>query len=457
MVFSSGGNFPYTASGQSTRSLYGPGGLIDTSRPFEVIASVSAVGALSVDFEQRDDDSRRLVRMFNRSSASNPGAGSCGGDCGIRDPPLAAPLGLPDASSAISAGAWEGGLVLAVSLWGNFDLARWLDHECPSSQRGSVQSAQVLFSDFSIHNFPPPPGPQTPPIPPSPPAPPRVPPSPPAPPVQPPHLPPTPPTAPPPYSLSGRWADSDAASTTYTIAQDGTAVSVLRPLAWWSPARGTLNLASLTLTFAGLGAAWTASLSDDGATIMWVNGNVWHKLPEPSPPPAPPQTPPPQTPPPRSPPPVPKLPPQPLSPPPVPSTPPPRWPPTLPLRQPSARPPTLPAPALLQPPLLPLPPLAPPPLAPARGSAAPRIMLGASMLVVGGAMLTAAAVGYRRDRRAHPRAWKGLESTTAEVEAQLELPSGAINQAPTQPEIRVSDHAGKSPGIGSQDATGLRE
>jgi len=134
------GNFPMTANGHSTSALFGPGGHIDSSRPFEVAASLSLDGELVVELEQGE----RRTGLFNRSAASNPVGGSCGGACGVRDPPHdGAPTGLPAEALAVSADASAAGMVLVISLWGNNDVGRWLDNECPASRRAAVRGARL--------------------------------------------------------------------------------------------------------------------------------------------------------------------------------------------------------------------------------------------------------------------------------------------------------------------------
>ena len=134
------GNFATTANGQSTSALYGPHGHIDSSRPFEVATSLSLDGELVVELEQ---DGRR-TSLFNRSAASNPVGGSCGGACGVRDSPNdGAPTGLPAEALAVSAAASAADMVLVISLWGNNDVGRWLDYECPASRRAAVRGARL--------------------------------------------------------------------------------------------------------------------------------------------------------------------------------------------------------------------------------------------------------------------------------------------------------------------------
>ena len=180
------GNLPITNNqwGHRAAELFGRGAaVIDTDRPFEVEASISAEGELVVELSQEG----RHTGFFNRSSASNPVTGSCAGPCTPRDAPNeGAATGLPDEALAATAQASSTGMVLALSLWGNNDVRRWLDFECPNERRGGVGGSRATFSGFSLK--PRPPGaPSTP-----------------APPVEPPMLPPSsppplpPPTPPPP-------------------------------------------------------------------------------------------------------------------------------------------------------------------------------------------------------------------------------------------------------------------
>ena len=99
------GSWPKTRHGQLTTDLFGPGGWttagqlkaettrgIDTDHPFQVEASVSERGALSLILRQ---GSGGFVPFFNETSASNPSTGMCGeSGCGTRDPPAAEPTGL---------------------------------------------------------------------------------------------------------------------------------------------------------------------------------------------------------------------------------------------------------------------------------------------------------------------------------------------------------------------------
>jgi hypothetical protein len=110
---------------------------------------------------------RVVLPFYNASSASNPISGDCGRrGCGARDPPISAPKGLPAKAIADVKRAWEAGMVLAVSLWGDYEgMGRWFDHECDVSLRGDVKDAAVTFSAIAIEPLPSPPAP---PIPPSP-------------------------------------------------------------------------------------------------------------------------------------------------------------------------------------------------------------------------------------------------------------------------------------------------
>ena len=144
------GNFATTANGQSTSALYGPHGHIDSSRPFEVATSLSLEGELVVELEQNG----RRTGLFNRSAASNPVGGSCGGACGVRDPPNeGAPTGLPAEALAVSAAASVAGMVLVISLWGNDDVSRWLDYECPASRRAGVGGARLHLEPSRVTQY----------------------------------------------------------------------------------------------------------------------------------------------------------------------------------------------------------------------------------------------------------------------------------------------------------------
>ena len=125
------GNYPLSLAGARTASVFGPGAGadgIDTRQPFEVLASVSAQGALTVELAQDG----QIIQFFNASSASNPGAGLCERNVnGTRQCPegVSAPsnvsYGLPTESSLRAATAWGRGMVMVVSLWGQPDLSRW--------------------------------------------------------------------------------------------------------------------------------------------------------------------------------------------------------------------------------------------------------------------------------------------------------------------------------------------
>ena len=208
-----------------TAGLYGPGGAINTERPYNVASSIDDQGRLGVVLSQDGVH----VPFFNASSAGNPGTGACGqrcaesdfvcllSSCGSRDVPASGPAsGLPADSSAVVAAANEAGMVLVISLWGDNDLGRWLDFECPEEKRGGVSASEVTFSNLRIEHTPPPMPPPLPPSPPPSPLPhmpptqpqPLLPPPPspsPSPPPPPPSPPPpnTPPLQPPPLHFAG--------------------------------------------------------------------------------------------------------------------------------------------------------------------------------------------------------------------------------------------------------------
>ena len=170
------GNFPiiHSSAGgppQNAPQLYGVHAArngINTASPFGVSVSVNRLGGLQVVLTQGG----RTVPFFNESSASNPVGADCGGGgCGIRDPPTSQPKGLPQEAMDVSASAWQHGMTLIVSLWGDNDpkgMAKWLDHECPASQRGGVDRAIARFKNLHIeesHIAPSPPQPFPPPPP----------------------------------------------------------------------------------------------------------------------------------------------------------------------------------------------------------------------------------------------------------------------------------------------------
>ena len=176
-------------------------GTIDTSRPFEVTAEVSLSGDLTVTLSQGGSGGwpRVTLAFFNASSASNPTSGECGsGGCGERTAPAAKPSGLPAKALRDSARAWEAGMVLTVSLWGDYSgVGRWFDHQCDLSLRGDAGDAAVTFSGISIQPLPSPPSPPSRPSPsPPPPLPPSPSPLPPPPTSPPPPRPPRPPDLP---------------------------------------------------------------------------------------------------------------------------------------------------------------------------------------------------------------------------------------------------------------------
>jgi hypothetical protein len=215
------GNYPRTASGVKTPTVFGSRAAegVDTNMPFDVLASVSESGDLTVELVQGP----RQIQFFNSSSASNPAAVRCdpyptpGWDAERCVGQNGDSRGVPPAATEASASAWAQGMTMVVSLWGNDGLADWLDHECPSSMRRPVRDAHVSFSSLSISPTPsPPPSPPPappPPVPPppvspapSPPPPPGSPPVSPSPlmpsPSSPPPLPPYPSTPPPPTAVA---------------------------------------------------------------------------------------------------------------------------------------------------------------------------------------------------------------------------------------------------------------
>lgn len=114
------GNHEQTASGQRAQHLFGldAHGGIDTSEPFDVAASVTQEGALSVALSQRG----RTLPFFNSSIAGNA-------------PPNTAPSGVPPVAKAASSKAWAEGMYMVASLWGSKELSGWLDGTCDDDMR----------------------------------------------------------------------------------------------------------------------------------------------------------------------------------------------------------------------------------------------------------------------------------------------------------------------------------
>ena len=208
------GQEPATQSGMPLSSVYGPSSTgIDTTKPFDVAASLSDAGEMTVQLMQFD----RVIPFFNTSSA---GKSTIPGDD-------TSPRRLPAASSAIAAREFAKGMTLTVSLWGSANLGDWMDHSCPAARRGIVDNAKVTFSNFAFAPTAPPPSPPPPHGPPPTPPPSPYPSPPPPPPTPPPNYPPSPspppplpspppPSPPPPLSPSaalGVFADAGASTT----------------------------------------------------------------------------------------------------------------------------------------------------------------------------------------------------------------------------------------------------
>ena len=149
------------------KDRYGKNGQIDSSKPFEVEASVDEGGGLTVQLSQDG----KTVTSFDKHMAGNPqGSGV----------PAAA---LKQMQTAM------GKLVLTASLWSAEDLT-WLDGPCNTC---NLPEASFVIANLQTSGSPPPSPPLPPPSPPPPsPIGPSPPPPPPSPPVPPPPLPPPP-------------------------------------------------------------------------------------------------------------------------------------------------------------------------------------------------------------------------------------------------------------------------
>ena len=62
------GGAPITRSGLRAAELYGPGGAIDTSQPFQVVSTFSADGTVMIDLEQGET----VLRLLDGSPAGTP-------------------------------------------------------------------------------------------------------------------------------------------------------------------------------------------------------------------------------------------------------------------------------------------------------------------------------------------------------------------------------------------------
>jgi len=141
------GRYPYTASGLRTRDLYGPGAkVIDTTRAFQVRASVSEDGYMSVTLSQEG----RSLPHFNRTEAGNVP------DIANKDywklEKYPKPGGISESEAAKVVEAMKNSVRLVTSLWTWSDIS-WLDGTgCNGQPPGDIRSAKVSISGLKVED-----------------------------------------------------------------------------------------------------------------------------------------------------------------------------------------------------------------------------------------------------------------------------------------------------------------
>jgi len=136
------GKSPTTHSGLQAAELYGPGGAIDTARPFHVVSTFSADGTLMVDLVQQET----TLRLLDGSPAGTPLMAVRVGDDG-----------RGEEDRATTAEAVESGLVLAVSLWQSEHMD-WLNGE-QCEPRCDLGATSFSLGRLEVGEIPPPPTP----------------------------------------------------------------------------------------------------------------------------------------------------------------------------------------------------------------------------------------------------------------------------------------------------------
>jgi len=129
------GRYPFTKSGASTGQLYGPGAdVIDTKEPFQVEASISKDGYMTVILSQ---GARRLP-FYNRTAAANTLGLSQGG------------AGIHKDEAAKVVKAMKDGVRLVASVWAGSDTS-WLDGTgCAGQPHGNIWGSKFSISDLKI-------------------------------------------------------------------------------------------------------------------------------------------------------------------------------------------------------------------------------------------------------------------------------------------------------------------
>lgn len=144
------GKYPYTRSGLKTGDLYGPGAkIIDTTRAFQVTASVSEDGYMTVALSQEG----RVLPHFNQTEAGNfPGVANQDYWKPERYPK---PGGISEAEAAKVVAAMKNGVRLVTSTWTTADTT-WLDGTgCNGQPHGDIRGAKVSISGLKVEDTPP--------------------------------------------------------------------------------------------------------------------------------------------------------------------------------------------------------------------------------------------------------------------------------------------------------------
>jgi len=141
------GRYPYTKSGLKTGELYGPGAkVIDTNKPFQVKASVSEDGYMSVVLSQEG----RTLPHFNRTEAGNfPGVWT-GDYWKLEKYPK--PGGISKDAAAKVVAAMKNGVRLVASTWTTADTS-WLDGTaCNGQPHGNIWDAKIAISNWKVQD-----------------------------------------------------------------------------------------------------------------------------------------------------------------------------------------------------------------------------------------------------------------------------------------------------------------
>lgn len=145
------GKYPYAFGGSKSKDLYGPGGLIDTKKPYKVTASFSQDGEMTVVLHQ----GLKFLPVYNRSLPGNTPDVKKADWFNLAAYPR--PAGVPLAAKAKIVDMFESnGGVMVTSLW-TANGTEWLDGgSCINKTRGKIKGVIATVSDFLITGPPPP-------------------------------------------------------------------------------------------------------------------------------------------------------------------------------------------------------------------------------------------------------------------------------------------------------------